>query len=455
MSQPADSAGAALDAATSSPSLRAQVLRGSLFEVVGLGAGQLVRLATNLVTTRLLFPEAFGLMALVSIVLQGLELFSDFGLLPSVVQNRRGDDPLFLDAAWSIQVVRGLVLAAVAAALAAPLASIYHEPALRMLVPVAALSALIAGFNSTSLLSLRRHLAVGRLVALELGGQVATSLVMIAWALLDPSVWALVAGGIVRAALVMLVSHRIGTGHRNRFRFERAAAGEILHFGKWIFLSSAVHFFSRQTDRLLLGRFVGMVELGVYSVAVFLSEAFADAVTRLVHGVLFPALSSVARRDPDRLLDAYYHARLRLDAAALPALGALTTAGPLVVRVLYDPRYHDAGWILQFLAARVALYSVLTSCETCLFVLGHTRYGFYRSAARAAWVAAAVPAGWYLGGLRGLVWAAALSEVPVLLVLWPAMRRLGLLRLRREALALGFFALGALAGWLLAAGSAP
>jgi O-antigen/teichoic acid export membrane protein len=175
----------------------------------------------------------------------------------------------------------------------------------------------------------------------------------------------------------------------------------------------------------------------------------------LVHGVLFPALSSVARRDPDRLLDAYYHARLRLDAAALPALGALTTAGPLVVRVLYDTRYHDAGWILQFLAARVALYSVLTSCETCLFVLGHTRYGFYRSAARAAWVAAAVPVGWYLAGLRGLVWATALSEVPVLLVLWPAMRRLGLLRLRREALALGFFALGALAGWLLAAGSAP
>jgi O-antigen/teichoic acid export membrane protein len=451
LSQPAGTAGTPLPAATDPPSLRAQVVRGSLFEVVGLGAGQLVRLATNVVTTRLLFPEAFGLMALVAIVLQGLELFSDFGLLPSVVQNRRGDEALFLDTAWSIQVVRGFVLAAAATALAWPLAWVYHEPALLTLVPVTALSALIAGFNSTSLLSLRRHLAVGRLVALELAGQIATSAVMIGWALLDPSVWALVAGGIVRAALMMIVSHRIYPDHRNRFRFERAAAEEILHFGKWIFLSSAVHFVSRQTDRLMLGRFVGMVELGVYSVAVFLSEAFSDAVTRLVHGVLFPALSSVARRDPARLPDAYYHARLRLDLMALPALGVLAAAGPLVVRLLYDPRYHDAGWMLQLLAVRVALYSILTACETCLFVLGHTRYGFYRSAARAAWVAAAVPLGWYFGGLPGLVWATALSELPVLLVLWPAMRRQGLLRLRREALAFGFFAVGALAGRLLVA----
>jgi O-antigen/teichoic acid export membrane protein len=276
-------------------------------------------------------------------------------------------------------------------------------------------------------------------------------LTTIGWALVDPSVWALVAGGFVRSLLTLAVSHRIGDGPRNRFRYDRGAAAEVFHFGKWIFLSSAVQFISRQTDRLMLGRLVGMAGLGVYSVAVFLSDAVADAVTRLTHGILFPALSDVARRDPARLSGLYYDARLRLDGAALLPLGFLATAGSLVVGVLYDPRYHEAGWMLQLLAVRVAFYSVLTPCETCLFVLGHTRYGFYRSAARAAWVALTVPAGWWLGGLRGVVLAVAFSELPVMATLWPAFRRLGLLRLRREFLAALLFGAGAAIGALVQA----
>ena len=67
-------------------------------------------LASNLILTRLLFPEAFGLMALGSVVLVGLQMFSDAGIGPSIAQSPRGDDPEFLDTAWTAQVLRGVIL---------------------------------------------------------------------------------------------------------------------------------------------------------------------------------------------------------------------------------------------------------------------------------------------------------------------------------------------------------
>lgn len=84
-----------------------RVLRGGSWMVIGYGGNQALRLAANLILTRLLFPEAFGLMTLVNVILVGLQMFSDFGLVPAISQNPRGDDPDFLDTAWTIQVIRG------------------------------------------------------------------------------------------------------------------------------------------------------------------------------------------------------------------------------------------------------------------------------------------------------------------------------------------------------------
>ena len=91
-------------------SITSRFFFGSAWVVFGHVASQGIRLAANLILTRLLFPEAFGLMALVNIFLQGLEMFTVLGIGPSIIQNRRGDDPAFLNTAWTIQVIRGFVL---------------------------------------------------------------------------------------------------------------------------------------------------------------------------------------------------------------------------------------------------------------------------------------------------------------------------------------------------------
>ena len=69
--------------------LRARALRSSAVTVGGFGASQVIRLASNLILTRILFPEAFGMMALVMVFLQGLAMFSDVGVGPAIMQSKR------------------------------------------------------------------------------------------------------------------------------------------------------------------------------------------------------------------------------------------------------------------------------------------------------------------------------------------------------------------------------
>jgi O-antigen/teichoic acid export membrane protein len=91
-------------------SLKTLAIRGAIWTIAGYGAGQLLRLGGNLVLTRLLEPKLFGLMTLVFVFITALHLFSDLGIGVSVIQNKRGDDPVFLNTAWTLQVVRGVFL---------------------------------------------------------------------------------------------------------------------------------------------------------------------------------------------------------------------------------------------------------------------------------------------------------------------------------------------------------
>ena len=136
--------------------LKARSIRGTGFVGLSFVAQNALRLGGNLVLTRILFPEAFGLMALVQIVITGLTMFSDMGIRVSIIKDARGEDPVYLDTAWTLQILRGALLWAITWALALPVAAFYEEPVLAQMLPVAGLTALIQGFNSTKMATQNR-----------------------------------------------------------------------------------------------------------------------------------------------------------------------------------------------------------------------------------------------------------------------------------------------------------
>ena len=178
----------------SSLTLRKLAIRGTVWTLLGYGMSQCLRLGANLCLTRLLVPEMFGLMALVNVFILGLTLFSDIGIAPSIIQHDRGDEPDFLNTAWTLQIIRGVGLWLCCLLLALPVANFYGEPKLSWLIPIVGFTTVISGFNSTALFTFKRQISLGKLTVFELVIQLSSLSIMLAWAWFHRSIWALVVG---------------------------------------------------------------------------------------------------------------------------------------------------------------------------------------------------------------------------------------------------------------------
>lgn len=304
--------------------LKQRALRAGGWSFVGYGLSQAIRLGSNLVMTRLLVPEMFGVLAIATMVTGIIWMLSDIGLNQNIVQSQRGDEPAFLDTAWVVQIFRGGVLWLAALLLSValhfanlrgmfPTQSVYASPVLPLVIAVSSFSVIIISFQSTKMATAHRNFDQRRLIQIELIGQFAAVTVMIVIGVMSRSIWALVAGGLVASLTTMVLSHTWLSGHRNRFRWEKNALRELIDFGKWIFVSSAAYVLAANGDRLLLGGLVDAHVLGLYAIAMLIIGAIEGGMSKLFSAVSLPAFSEIARSDPSRLREVYYKLRVPSD----------------------------------------------------------------------------------------------------------------------------------------------
>ena len=270
-------------------------VHGSAWTLAGIGASQFLKLASTLVLARILLdPKAFGLMALVNVFLTGLEVLSDLGIGLDIVQHPRGEDPLFLDTAFLIQVARSSFLCLIAVGLAVPFAAFYNQREVRLLVMVGSLSTGIRGFASMSVWLMMRAVNLAKLTKLTVIGDAAGLVVSVACALASPTAWALVWGKVASAVVYVIASHVVAD-RMPQLRWDRRAAREILIFGSGIVLSSATYFISSQSERLVVGKFATASELGCFSLALSMAYAPYIILQKVTSNVFFPMISAVAR----------------------------------------------------------------------------------------------------------------------------------------------------------------
>jgi O-antigen/teichoic acid export membrane protein len=393
------------------PSIKQLATRGSAWMIFGYGGGQLLRLASNLVLTRMLFPEVFGMMALLNVFMQGLTMFSDIGIAPAIIHNKRGADAAFLDTAWTIQVIRGLALWVGSGLIAWPAAFIYGEPSLLLLLPVAGFGCAVSGLNSTAVPLANRSLEVGRLTLLSLLTQVLQIAVVLLIATLYKSVWAIVIGNLVSGIAYTSLTHTFLSRRRHRLRWDPEARSALFRFGRWIFVSTFITFIATQFDRLLLGWYLPLGKLGIYGLAIMLTALPRDIVSYLANGIIYPALAMHERSG-----SSFFGAtvartrRLILSAGAFTAVGLILGA-PTFFRLFYDSRYHEAGWIAQIMAIATWISVLQMSADRALLTKGDTFSLLLSNVARFAIGAALCPIGYHLLALPGFLLGLVLSAI--------------------------------------------
>jgi O-antigen/teichoic acid export membrane protein len=401
-------------------------IRGSLWTIAGYGASQLLRFGANLILTRILFPEAFGLMAIVMLVLQGLAMFSDVGIGPALIRHPRGHEPDFYNTAWTIQLVRGVVLWLIACLVAVPVASFYQIPLLAQLIPVATFSAAIAGFNSTNLFAESRNLRLGRIICIDLASQFVMIAAMISAAWYWQSVWSLAIGGIIAAAIKALLSHMALPGQANRICWHRGSWKELYSFGRWIFLATLLTFCGSQLDRIVLGRLVPIDLFGAFFIAYALSDVFRNVMTMLSGSVFLPAYSFDERHEDVDVGVAIYPLRKFFLYAFGLLIAFFIAFGDQVIYFLYDPRYDPAAEVLPILIAGLWPRALVFTVGPALFARGRSSYGAMASLLRIIIVGIGMLVLYPYLGPKGVFIAVALADLPQCIVIHYGLRREGM-----------------------------
>jgi O-antigen/teichoic acid export membrane protein len=421
--------------------LESKAMRATFWTVMDYGCSMALRVVNSLVLTRLLMPESFGLMTLVTTLIVGISLISDIGLGPSVIQNPRGDEPALLNTIWTLQVLRGLGIFAVSLMLAWPMSLIYHEPRLMALLPALGINIVISSFNSTNLLSMSRHMGVRRLFLLDITTQLFTLLVTAGCALLYKSVWALVIGAILSTAYRLSFSfyRRLIPGIRNSFCWDRESLHGLVHFGKWILLSTAFYFFASQADRLILGRLISFSMLGVYGIAYSVSDIPRAVINAFAQKVGYPFIARLVHLPIAEFRRVFLLYRFRTLLAGAAMLCLMVHLGGFLVTRMYDRRYHAASWMVPILA--LGLWHTLMYATTmpALFSLGKSQYSAFGNALYCVAVVTAIPVAFHFFGIFGAVIAVAAGDLPLYIVTVTGASREGISTWRQDLLATGIF----------------
>jgi O-antigen/teichoic acid export membrane protein len=393
-------------------SVKQLAVRGAVWTIASYGLSQVLRLGSNLILTRLLVPEMFGLMSLVYVFITALHLFSDLGIGTSLIQNKRGEEPDFLNTAWTLQVCRGVILWFCTLFLAWPIAHLYQQPQFLWLLPVVGLGTVISGFNSTSVFTLNRNMAFGQLAIFELSGQLMGIVVMIVWAWLSPTIWAILMGSFASQILQLVWSHYWNSDSPNRLIWNLEVVKEILSFGKWIFVSTALTFFAEQADRLILGKLLTLDLLGVYGVALTLADIPRSITLALSGKVMFPAITKLVDQPRSILRAKILKNRQPILIAFAVALTLLVSFGDVAIKIMYDDRYIQAAWMLPILALGIWPRVLCnTGVESALFAFGKIQYPAFGQLLRFLWTSIGLWVGFWAAGLLGAIIAVALNDL--------------------------------------------
>jgi O-antigen/teichoic acid export membrane protein len=363
--------------------LRQRLKRMGTWTLYAFAGSQVLRLISNLILTRLLFPEAFGLMAIITSMLVGVAMLTDLGLSQSIVAHQHGGDVEFMNTAWTLQIIKGFIIAAALLAASGMAAEHFKQPDLPHLMAIVALSSVVSGFGSTKRALVSRNLThARRQVAVDLSSQAIGLCVTALLAYLHPTPASLAWGGVAGALLGVATSHTLFPGPANRLALNPDALRQIAKLGSIVVITSSVTFMTGEGSKLLMASLVDVKTVGLVGLAASFSGLVAGVSMTIAGKVMMPAYAEVARSgDQARLKRVVERFRLmQIVPGWLYAVGILVLSRP-IIGLLYDHRYADAAIIMQ-VQALAGMVSILTaSYYTLLFAVGKPGRDLYISVA--------------------------------------------------------------------------
>jgi lipopolysaccharide exporter len=255
------------------------------------GSQQVLNLIRLVVLARILSPSDFGLMGIALLSMATLEALTQTGFRQALIQYKENVDS-YLDAAWTMLVIRGFFIFVILFSLAPYVADFFKAPGTRAIVQVIGLSIFIQALTNIGVVYFERDLEFNKQFIYESSGTIADFIVALILALIFKNVWALLFGLLTGNVVRCIVSYMIHP-FRPHFNSDFEKIRKLWGFGKWIFSSSILIFLITQGDDIFVGKLLGATMLGFYQIAFRISNMPATEISHVISRIAFPAYSKL------------------------------------------------------------------------------------------------------------------------------------------------------------------
>jgi len=327
-------------------------------------------MGSTVVLARLLTPQDYGLIAMVTAITGFVALFKDMGLSMATIQKAEINHLQVSTLFW-INVATSIVLALILALLAPMISWFYNEPRLTWITLALAGTFIFSGLTVQHQALLRRQMRFPALAMIEIGSMgigIATGIVL-AW--YGAGYWALV-GLPAATALSYAVLVWVFCGWRPGLPVRRAGIFSMLAFGGHLTGCGIVNYFARNFDNILLGRFYGVGVLGLYSRAYNIMTLPINQIRNPLESVAIPALSHI-QNDPVRYKKYYIKLVTLLAFIAMPLMVFLFVCADQVIGLLLGSKWSGAADIFKILCIAAFIQPVATTWGLVLVSLGQSK----------------------------------------------------------------------------------
>ena len=301
-----------------------------------------------IVLARLLTPRDFGILGIALLTLSATKRFTDIGLNAALIQQAADNVDDYLDTTWVLEIARGVLIGAALFAAAPLIAGFFGEPDATRPIQVIALSPVFFGLRNPGVVYFQKDLAFHKDFLYRTAGSSAQFVVGVGYALVSPTVWALVFAFLARDAVQFLLSFVLHP-YRPWPAFDLGRAMELIHYGKWITGSSMIAFLYSEGDDAFVGWYLSATALGFYQYAYRIADAPSTEVSEVIAQVMFPAFSKL-QDDAAALTAAFLQTTRFIAFVVFPLSFGLVAIAPTFVPTVLGPDWNPMIPVMQLLA---------------------------------------------------------------------------------------------------------
>lgn len=321
-------------------------IRGGAVTILAQASKFVLQMGSTIILARLLSPKDYGLIGMVTVVLGFAELFKDLGLANATVQKSHINHQQVSTLFWINFAIS--CLTAVSVAIAAPIVSwFYEEPKLTLITIVLSSVFILGGLTVQHQALLRRQMQFTYLAKIDIMSSFAGVIAAIVLAWYGQGYWALVWMQIV-TAIVNALGSWLACSWRPGNPVVGSGIKPMLAFGGNLTGYNIVNYFSRNLDNILIGRYWGSQQLGIYSKAYQLVLLPIQQINTPITNVALPALSSL-QNNPEQYCKYYYKAILLISTISMPLIAFLFASADKAILLILGDKWLDVVPIFRYL----------------------------------------------------------------------------------------------------------